>query len=108
HRCVEKHPEHPKPNSEQGLMVVTGRREQHIGKFVRHIFYFYNEQKKQEKRWFILGVIDRSGRDDKLTKEYLELPPTDVDIVEESKEDREIGNRLFEDVRYSAKIGNPE
>ncbi|KAL0568566.1 hypothetical protein V5O48_013418 [Marasmius crinis-equi] len=108
HRCIGKHPERPRPNSEQGLMVVTGGREQHIGKFVRRIFYFYNEQKTQESRWFILGVVDRSGRSDRLTKEYLELPPTDVDIVEESKEDRETGNRLFEDVRYSAKVGNPE
>ncbi|KAL0564329.1 hypothetical protein V5O48_017720 [Marasmius crinis-equi] len=108
HRCIGKHPDRPKPNSEQGLMVVTGGCEQHIGKFVRRIFYFYNEQKTQESRWFILGVVDRSGHDDRLTKEYLELPPTDVDIVEESKDDRDAGNRLFEDVRYSAKIGNPE
>ncbi|KAL0571485.1 hypothetical protein V5O48_010473, partial [Marasmius crinis-equi] len=108
HRCVGKHPERPKPNSEQGLMVVTGGREQHIGKFVRRIFYFYNEQKTQENRWFILGIVDRSGRYDQLTKEYLELPPTDVDIVEESKEDRDAGNRLFEDVRHSAKVGHPE
>ncbi|KAL0564883.1 transcription elongation factor spt5, partial [Marasmius crinis-equi] len=107
HRCIGKHPEHPKPNSEQGLMVVTSGCDQHIGKFVRCIYYFYNEQRTQESRWFILGVVDHSGRDDRLTKEYLELPPTDMDLVEESKEDREAGNRLFEDIRYSAKVGNP-
>ncbi|KAJ8091906.1 hypothetical protein PM082_024139 [Marasmius tenuissimus] len=93
---VAKHSDRPKPNSEQSLMVVTGGDEQHIGKFVRRIMYFYNETKSDDSQWFIAGVVDRTGRQDCLTGELLELPPTDLDIVEESKGDRNAGNTLFE------------
>ncbi|KAJ8093964.1 hypothetical protein PM082_009847 [Marasmius tenuissimus] len=105
---IRKHTERPKPNSEQALMIVTGGDEQHIGKFVRRIFYFYNQSRTDEARWFIVGVIDRTGRHDNLMKEILELPPTSLDVVEESKEDREAGNTLFENLRYAAKVGKPE
>ncbi|KAL0061842.1 hypothetical protein AAF712_011284 [Marasmius tenuissimus] len=105
---IKKHAQLPKPNSEQALMVVTSGDEQHIGKFVRRIFYFYNQSPTDDARWFILGVVDRTGRQDSLTNEILELLPTALGIVEESKEDRETGNALFESVRYAAKVGKPE
>ncbi|KAK1222611.1 hypothetical protein PQX77_014532 [Marasmius sp. AFHP31] len=105
---IKKHDQPPRPNSEQALMVVTRGDEQHIGKFVRRIFYFYNQSQTDDARWFILGVVDRTGRQDSLTDEILELPPTTLDIVEESKEAREAGNILFESVRYAAKVGKPE
>ncbi|KAL0071689.1 hypothetical protein AAF712_001546 [Marasmius tenuissimus] len=107
-RMDQKYSERPKPNSEQSLMVVTGGDEQHRGKFARRIFYFYNQIKSDDARWFIVGVVDRTGRYDRLTDELLELSPADLEIVEESKEDRDAGNGLFEDVRYTAKVGKPE
>ncbi|KAJ8077093.1 hypothetical protein PM082_001521 [Marasmius tenuissimus] len=105
---IRKHTERPKPNSEQALMVVTAGEEQHIGKFARRISYFFNESRSDNTRWLIVGVVDRTGRQDCLTNELLELPPTHLDVVEESKEDREAGNALFEGVRYAAKVGKPE
>ncbi|KAJ8091090.1 hypothetical protein PM082_024707 [Marasmius tenuissimus] len=89
-------------------MVVTARDEQHVGKFVRRIFYFYNQTKSDNSRWFIVGVVDRTGQEDCLTGELLELPPTDLEIVEESKDDRDAGNALFESIRYAAKVGKLE
>ncbi|KAK1234555.1 hypothetical protein PQX77_002239 [Marasmius sp. AFHP31] len=102
-----RHSERPKPNSEQSLMVVTAG-DEHVGKFVRRIFYFYNQTRSEDSQWFIVGVVDRTGRQDRLTGELLELPPTDLDVVEESKDDRDAGNELFESVRYAAKVGKPE
>ncbi|KAK1233698.1 hypothetical protein PQX77_003137 [Marasmius sp. AFHP31] len=106
--CIDKHCDRPKPNCEQSLMIVTAGNDQHVGKLVRRIFYFYNEVKSDDARWFLVGVVDRTGRTDNLTGELLELPPADLEIVEESKEDREAGNALFEGVRYAAKVGKPE
>ncbi|KAK1218279.1 hypothetical protein PQX77_019044 [Marasmius sp. AFHP31] len=103
-KCCDR----PKPNFEQSLMVVTAGDDQHIGKFVRRISYFYDQVKSDNARWFIAGVVDRSGRQDRLTGELLELPPTALEIVEESKDDRDVGNALFESVRYAAKVGKPE
>ncbi|KAK1228952.1 hypothetical protein PQX77_007992 [Marasmius sp. AFHP31] len=107
-RCIEKCRVRPKPNSEQSLMVVTAGDDEHIGKFVRRVSYFYDQVKSDDARWFIAGVLDRSGRQDSLTGELLELPPTALEIVEESKDDRDVGNALFESVRYAAKVGKPE
>ncbi|KAL0062456.1 hypothetical protein AAF712_010668 [Marasmius tenuissimus] len=105
---IAKHAQPPKPNSEQSLMIITRGDEQHIGKFVCHIFYFYNQSQTDDARWFILGVVDCTGRQDTLTNEILELPPANLDVVEESKADREAGNALFETLRYAAKVGKPE
>ncbi|KAK1220232.1 hypothetical protein PQX77_017018 [Marasmius sp. AFHP31] len=106
--CIGKCCDRPKPNSEQSLMVVTGGDDQHVGKFVRRVSYFYDQVKSDDARWFIAGVVDRSGRQDTLTGELLELPPTALEIVEESKDDRDFGNAMFESVRYAAKVGKPE
>ncbi|KAK1217690.1 hypothetical protein PQX77_019638 [Marasmius sp. AFHP31] len=105
---IGKHSERPKPNSEQALMIVMTGDDQHNGKFVRRIFYFYNKVKPEDVRWFIVGVVDHSERQDRLMGELLELPPTDLEIVEESKDNRDAGNVLFEGVHYAAKVGKPE
>ncbi|KAL0574721.1 hypothetical protein V5O48_007252 [Marasmius crinis-equi] len=108
HQCIGRHAELPKPNSEQGLMVVTRGADRHIGKFVRRVTYFYNEKKSDSTRWLIVAVVDRSGSQDAIKSELLEVSPGDVDLVEESVAQREAGNLLFESVRYAAKVGRPE
>jgi hypothetical protein len=89
-------------------MIVVGGDEQHVGKYVRRVSYFFNERQSDDMRWFIVGVVDRSGPRETMKNELLEYHPDDLELVNEGKDDKMMGNDLFETVRYAAKVSKPE
>ncbi|KAJ3979244.1 hypothetical protein F5890DRAFT_1558988 [Lentinula detonsa] len=105
---VLRHRDPPKPNTEKRLMVVIGGDEEHIGKFVRQIYHFYQGAKRPENMWFILGVVEFSTGEEVLAPERLELPPDKVEIVLETEEMRKKSRALLGPARDSARLSLPE
>ncbi|KAJ3722682.1 hypothetical protein C8R42DRAFT_721038 [Lentinula raphanica] len=86
--AVLRHRDRPKPSTEKRLMVVIGGNEEHIGKLVRRLYYFFKGSKSDDNKWFILAVVTFSGGNEIVTEERIELHPDDLEYVRESKEPR--------------------
>ncbi|KAK7060851.1 hypothetical protein VNI00_000584 [Paramarasmius palmivorus] len=95
--------ERPNPSTEVSLMVVARGQDEHIGKLVRRIFHFYKGSQTEENHWLILGVVDMSTGEERLTSERLEVHPRDLEYVEETIDERRRSKKLFKDVREEAK-----
>ncbi|KAJ3991268.1 hypothetical protein F5050DRAFT_1812734 [Lentinula boryana] len=105
---VLRHRDPPKPNTEKRLMVVIGGDEEHIGKFVRQIYHFYQGVKQPENMWFILGVVEFSTGQEVLSAERLELPPDQVEIVLETEELRKKSRTLLGPAQDAACLSLPK
>ncbi|KAJ3757304.1 hypothetical protein EV360DRAFT_71239 [Lentinula raphanica] len=84
--AVLRHRDRPKPSTEKRLMVVVGGNEEHIGKLVRRLYYFFKGSKSDENKCFILAVVNFSGGNEIVTEERIELHPDNLEYVRESKE----------------------
>ncbi|KAJ3720691.1 hypothetical protein C8R42DRAFT_722382 [Lentinula raphanica] len=81
--AVLRHRDRPKPSTEKRLMVVVGGNEEHIGKLVRRLYYFFKGSKSDENKWFILAVVNFSGGNEIVTEERIELHPDNLEYVRE-------------------------
>ncbi|KAJ3729815.1 hypothetical protein C8R42DRAFT_716077 [Lentinula raphanica] len=106
--AVMKHRDRPKPSTEKRLMVVVGGNEEHIGKLVRQLHYFFKGGKSDKNKWFILVVVYFSGGEEFLTEERLELHPNDVEYVRESKEVRKRSRQMLAIQRELLAHSSPE
>ncbi|KAJ3713042.1 hypothetical protein C8R42DRAFT_727377 [Lentinula raphanica] len=83
-----KHRNRPKPSTEKRLMVVIGGFEEHIGKFVRRLYYFYKGSMEDDSKWFRLVVVYFSDGEEIITDEEIELHPGNVEYVRETSDMR--------------------
>ncbi|KAJ3964882.1 hypothetical protein EV361DRAFT_955536 [Lentinula raphanica] len=106
--AVLRHRDRPKPSTEKRLMVVVGGNEEHIGKLVRRLYYFFKGSKSDENKWFILAVVNFSGGNELVTEERLELHPDDLEYVRESKEVRRKSTEMLAIQRQLLSHASPE
>ncbi|KAJ3990770.1 hypothetical protein F5050DRAFT_1716631, partial [Lentinula boryana] len=89
----------PKPATEKGLMVVARNYPKHIGKLVRRIHHFYEEEKTEGNHCLMLMTIDRSGPKETKGFEFLEMHPDDLEYVKETTDERRWSTELFREIR---------
>ena len=87
------------------MVVIEGP---HIGKFVRQIYYFYKGSKQDENAQFIAAVVDRSGQFEKVSDEILNLDRNEVELVQETPQERKYINGILKDIRDSKRTSRPE
>jgi hypothetical protein len=103
---IHKFCQRPKPSSERSLMVVIEGA--HTGKYVRQIYHFFQGGKVEENNKFIVMVVDRSGNIERLSEELLELDRDEVELVQETADERRYMNNILKDTRDSWRTGQPE
>lgn len=103
---IHKFRERPKPASERSLMVVIEG--PHTGKFVRQIYHFFQGSQAEENDRFIVMVTDRSEIVEQATIEYLELERGEVELVQETADERKYMNTILKDIRDSFRTARPE
>ncbi|KAJ3816691.1 hypothetical protein F5880DRAFT_1512435 [Lentinula raphanica] len=89
----------PKPATEKGLMVVVRNHSQHIGKLVRRIHHFYENEKTEDNHCLLLITVDRSGPREEKGREHLEMHPDDLEFVKETAQERKWSTALLRDIR---------
>lgn len=103
---IHKFHERPKPASERSLMVVIEG--PHIGKYVRQMYHFFQGSRVEENDKFIVMVTDRSGIIERTSNEYLELDRGEVELVQETADERKYMNSVLKDARDSLRTARPE
>ncbi|EEB88868.1 hypothetical protein MPER_13108 [Moniliophthora perniciosa FA553] len=93
----------------QTLMVIVDGNEEHIGKLVRGIYYFYNGSKAEEKKWWIVVTVNP-----KMTwmpaesPELLDVDPNNLALTEDTSEAKANAKTTFDIVRAAARTQPPE
>ncbi|KAJ3802938.1 hypothetical protein GGU11DRAFT_752394 [Lentinula aff. detonsa] len=89
----------PKLATEKGLMVVAQNYPKHIGKLVRRIHHFYEEEKTEKNHCLMLMTIDCSGPKETKGFEFLEMHPNDLEYVKETADERKWSTELLHEIR---------
>lgn len=96
---IHKFRERPKPVSERLLMVVIEG--PHTGKYVCQMYHFFQGSQAEENDRFLVMVTDHSGIVEQATSEYLKLELGEVELVQETADERKYMNTLLKDIRDS-------
>uniref|UniRef100_A0A0W0GBH2 Uncharacterized protein n=1 Tax=Moniliophthora roreri TaxID=221103 RepID=A0A0W0GBH2_MONRR len=90
-------------------MVIVDSNEEHIGKLVRGIYYFYNGSKAKEKKWWIVATVKP-----KMTwmpaeiPELLDVDPNNLALTEDTSEAKANAKTTFNTIRSAAQTQPPE
>lgn len=103
--CILKFPERPKPGSERSLMVVIEG--PHAGKYVCQVYHFYQGSKAPGNDKFIAVVTDHCSNVERVTEEYLNLDPNEVELVEETAHEQKYMNQVLKDIRDAFRTSPP-
>lgn len=95
-------PKHPNPTRDNGLLVVI--RGEHCSKYVRRIYHRYGDSAEQ---LILLAVIEgiESGSQ-VLSQERLSLESRDLCLCDETKAQRQLGDKIMVKVREEARKGH--
>ncbi|KAJ3792880.1 hypothetical protein GGU11DRAFT_760388 [Lentinula aff. detonsa] len=87
------------PATEKGLMVVARNYPKHIGKLVRQIHHFYEEEKTEKNHCLMLMTINCSGPKETKGFEFLKMHPDDLEYVKETADERKWSTELLHEIR---------
>lgn len=96
--------ERPKPATEKALMVVARGRLEHIGKFVRQIHHFYENEKTEKNHMLEVVTMDRSQPRENTALEFLDMHPMELEYVQETAEERRYSKVLLQMTRLERKF----
>ncbi|ESK83314.1 hypothetical protein Moror_8808 [Moniliophthora roreri MCA 2997] len=93
----------------QSLMVIIDGNEEHIGKLVQGIYYFYNGSKAKGKKWWIVVTVNP-----KMTwmpaeaPELLDVDLNNLALTEDTSEAKANAKTTFNTLRSAARMQPPE
>ncbi|ESK82000.1 hypothetical protein Moror_8425 [Moniliophthora roreri MCA 2997] len=93
----------------QSLMVIINGEEEHIGKLVRGIYYFFNGTRAEERKWWIVITVNP-----KMTwmpaevPELLDIDPDNLALMDETSEAKANAKLTFNTIRSAVRTQPPE
>ncbi|KAK7024543.1 hypothetical protein VNI00_016218 [Paramarasmius palmivorus] len=99
----------PRNFGSQSLMVIVDGNEDDIGKFVRGIYYFFNQVHREESKWWMAVTVNPQFTWLRAeSPQFLDLDPEHLAIVDEPSENKKKAKQAFETVRAAARTRPPE
>ncbi|EEB88870.1 hypothetical protein MPER_13106, partial [Moniliophthora perniciosa FA553] len=93
----------------QSLMVIVDGEEEHIGKLVRGIYYFFNGIQAEERKWWMVITVNP-----KMTwmpaemPELLDIDPDNLALTDDTSEAKANVKSILDTIRAAARTRPPE